>query len=56
VNRNIGLFNGNGTSQKNLKNRQKQITLDRFLSKEKSCGGNINEPQLSISRFQMKEG
>jgi hypothetical protein len=42
--------------RKNLKSRQKQMTLDRFLSKEKSSGGNVNEPQLSISGFQMKEG
>jgi hypothetical protein len=39
-----------------MKNRQKQMTLDRFLSKEKSSGGNVNEPQLSTSGFQMKEG
>jgi hypothetical protein len=37
------------------KNRQKQMTLGRLLSKEKSSGGNVNEPQLSISGFQMKE-
>jgi hypothetical protein len=30
--------------------------LDRFLSTEKSSGGNVNEPQLSTSGFQMKEG
>jgi hypothetical protein len=39
-----------------LKNRQKQMTLDRFLSKEKSNIDNVNEPQLSTSGFQMKEG
>jgi hypothetical protein len=32
------------------------MTLDRFLSKEKSSGGSVNEPQLSTSGFQMKEG
>jgi hypothetical protein len=32
------------------------MTSDRFLSKEKSSGGNINEPQLSTSGFQIKEG
>jgi ribose 1,5-bisphosphokinase PhnN len=41
--------------RKILKNRQKQMTLDRFLPKEKSSGGNVNEPQLSTSGFQMKE-
>jgi hypothetical protein len=39
-----------------LENRQKQMTLDRFLSKEKSIGGNFDEPRLSSSKFQMKEG
>jgi hypothetical protein len=38
------------------KNSQKQMTLDRFLSKGKSSGGDINEPQLSPSGFQMKHG
>jgi hypothetical protein len=28
----------------------------RFVSKEKSSGGNVNDPQLSTSGFQMKEG
>jgi hypothetical protein len=32
------------------------MTLDRFLCKEKSSGGNVNEPQLSTSGFQIKEG
>jgi hypothetical protein len=32
------------------------MTLDRCLPKEKSNGRNVNEPQLSISGFQMKEG
>jgi hypothetical protein len=32
------------------------MTLDRFLSKEKSNGGNVDEPQLSTNGFQMKEG
>jgi hypothetical protein len=32
------------------------MTLDRFISKEKSRRGNVNEPQLSTSGFQMKEG
>jgi hypothetical protein len=32
------------------------MTIDRFLSKEKSSGGNANEAQLSSSGFQMKEG
>jgi hypothetical protein len=36
-----------------LKNRQKQMTLDRFLSKEKSSGGNVNEPQFSANGLQM---
>jgi hypothetical protein len=42
--------------RKILKNRQKQMILDRLLSKEKSSGGNVNEPQLSTSGVQMKEG
>jgi hypothetical protein len=32
------------------------MTLDRFLYKEKPTGGYVNEPQLSTSGFQMKEG
>jgi hypothetical protein len=32
------------------------MALDRFLSKEKSSGGNVNEPQLSTSAFQTKQG
>jgi hypothetical protein len=32
------------------------MTLDRCLSKEKSSGGNVNEPQPSTTGFQMKEG
>jgi hypothetical protein len=42
------------------------MTLDRFLSKEKSNGGSltlvnvtlplVNEPQLSTNGFHMKEG
>jgi hypothetical protein len=32
------------------------MTLDRFLSKEESICGNVNEPQLSVSEFQMREG
>jgi hypothetical protein len=32
------------------------MTLDRFLSKEKSGGGIVNEPKLSTSEFQMEEG
>jgi hypothetical protein len=32
------------------------MTSDTFLSKEKSSGGNVNEPQLSRSGFQMKKG
>jgi hypothetical protein len=31
------------------------MTLGRFLSEEKSSGGNVNEPQLSTSGFRMKE-
>jgi hypothetical protein len=38
------------------KNRQQVMTLDRFLSKEKSSGGNVNEPQLSANGFEMREG
>jgi hypothetical protein len=55
VNRRIDLFNDNATQRfrKILRNRQKQMTLDRFLSKEKSSGG--NEPQLSTIGFQRKE-
>jgi hypothetical protein len=32
------------------------MTLDRFPSKEDSSGGNVNEPQLSTSGFQIKKG
>jgi hypothetical protein len=32
------------------------MILDRFLSKEKSSGGNVDERQHSTSGFQMKEG
>jgi hypothetical protein len=32
------------------------MTRDMFLSKGKSGGGNVNEPQLLTSGFQMKEG
>jgi hypothetical protein len=32
------------------------MTLDRYLSKEKSGDGNYNEPQLSTIGFQKKEG
>lgn len=58
VNRSINLFNGNEMQhfRKIYKNRQKQMTLDRLVSREKSSGGNVYEPQLSTSRFQMKEG
>jgi hypothetical protein len=42
--------------RKFFKNRQKQIILDGFLTKEKSSGGNVNEPQLSASGFQKKDG
>jgi hypothetical protein len=54
----VNLFNGNVMQhfRKLKKNRQKQMTLDKFLSKEKSSGGNDSEPQLSTSGFQMKEG
>jgi hypothetical protein len=31
------------------------MSLDRFLSKEKSSGGTVNEPQLSTTGFQVKE-
>jgi hypothetical protein len=31
------------------------MTLDRFLSKDKPSDGNVNEPELSASGFQMKE-
>jgi hypothetical protein len=34
----------------------KKGTYHSFLSKEKSSGGNVNEPQISTSEFQMKEG
>jgi hypothetical protein len=34
----------------------KKIDKNRFPSKEKSSGGNVNEPQLSTSEFLMKEG
>jgi hypothetical protein len=30
------------------------MALDWFLSKEKSSGGNVNEPQFSVSGFQVK--
>jgi hypothetical protein len=36
-------------SKKNLESRTKN------LSKEKSSGGDVNEPQLSTSGFQMKK-
>jgi hypothetical protein len=54
----VNLFNDNVMQhfRKIKNNRQKQITLDRFLSKEKSSGGNVNEPHLSTSGFQMEEG
>jgi hypothetical protein len=32
------------------------MTLERILSKEKSSGGNVKEPQFSTRGFQMKEG
>jgi hypothetical protein len=32
------------------------MTVDRFLSEEKSSGSNVNQPQLSTDGFQMKEG
>jgi hypothetical protein len=32
------------------------MTLDKFLSKEKASGGNVNEPQFSTSGFQVKKG
>jgi hypothetical protein len=38
-----------------LKNSQKQMTLDRLPSKEKSSGGNVKEPQLSTSGLQMNK-
>jgi hypothetical protein len=58
VNRSINLFNDNIMQhfREVLKNRRKQMTLDMFLFKEKSSGSNVNEPQLSSSGFQMKEG
>jgi hypothetical protein len=31
------------------------MILDRFLSKEKWSGGNVNETQLSTGGLQMKE-
>jgi hypothetical protein len=40
---NINLFNGNVMQHFRKKNRQKQIILERFLSKEKSSGGDVNE-------------
>jgi hypothetical protein len=42
--------------RQSFKNRQNQMILDRFLSKEKSSGGKVNEPRLSTSGFQIKEG
>jgi hypothetical protein len=42
------------TMQCNISEKFKKIL--RFLSKEKSSDGNVNEPQLSTSGFQMKEG
>jgi hypothetical protein len=58
VNRSLNLFNDYVMQhfRKIKKKDKKQMTLDRFLSKEKSNGGNVNEPQLSTSGFQMKEG
>jgi hypothetical protein len=58
VSRSSNLFNDNVMQhvRKIKKNRQEQMALDRFLSKEKSNGCNVNEPQLSTSGFQMKEG
>jgi hypothetical protein len=58
VNRSINLFNNNVIQhfRKILNSRQKQMSLYRFLSKEDSSGGNVNEQQFSTSEFQMKEG
>jgi hypothetical protein len=39
-----------------FKNTEKQMTLDRFLSKEESNGDNVNEPQASTSGVDMKKG
>jgi hypothetical protein len=43
VNKSINLFNDNVMQhfKKFLKNRQKQVTLDKFLSREKSSVGNV---------------
>jgi hypothetical protein len=58
VNRSISLFNNNVMQhfRKILKSTQKQMILYMFFSKEKSSGGNVNEPQPSTSGFQVKEG
>jgi hypothetical protein len=56
VNWNVNLFNANVMQHFRKKNRQKQMTLDGFLPKEKSSGGNVNELKLATSGFQMKEG
>jgi hypothetical protein len=32
------------------------MILDRFLSKEKSSGGNVNEPQLQLVDSRWKKG
>jgi hypothetical protein len=38
-------------------NRNEKENLSQVsLKKKKSVGGNVNEPQLATSRFQMKEG
>jgi hypothetical protein len=43
ANRSINLFNDNVMQHFRKKNKQNQMALDRFLSKEKSSGGNGNE-------------
>jgi hypothetical protein len=58
VNKGINLFNDNVMQhfrKKYKKIDKKQMTLDSFLSKGKSSGCNVNEPQLSTSVLQMKE-
>jgi hypothetical protein len=57
VNRSTNHFNGNVRQHfRTIKKRQKQMKLDKVLSKEKSSGANINGPQLSTSGFPMIEG
>jgi hypothetical protein len=53
----MNLFNDNVMQKGGGGRREaKQITLGRFLFKEKSSGCDVNEPQPSTSGFQMKEG